>query len=67
MCLIWNVVFFELLICCLQIDFFSDFDFWLEDGFQLFVWFIGDEKGFFQYGDYVFGWKDDVLQCVMDV
>lgn len=36
-------------------------DLWFEDGSQLFVWSQGDEIGFGNYGDYVFGWKDNVL------
>lgn len=45
---------------------FNDKSIWPEDGSQPFVWSYGDTLGFGNHGDYVFGWKDDSLQKIMD-
>jgi hypothetical protein len=45
---------------------FNDKSLWPEDGSQPFVWSTGDNLGFGNHGDYIFGWKDDSLQKIMD-
>jgi hypothetical protein len=45
---------------------FNNKDDWPADGSQPFVWSFGDATGFANHGDYVFGWKDQSLQNILD-